>query len=290
MPKAIFIIALVLTFASQAAAQSYQRVAVSDGRFERLHDIVLSPDKRFLYLADLGNNEVKVLDPMSLRVLGRIGDGQLRSPHDVAFDRSGRRLVADSGNDRVAVFQVDGVEGRLIASWSGKIRSPEGVAELPSGDVAVTDTGCDGIAIFRAGKNVAYFDRPAGDSRRFASPHDIMTDHSGRIIVADSGNHRLLLMTLSDALRVVQTIEGKPYKLNEPKYLAIDAEKRLYVADEYNDRVLILDRRWQIVGQIGSGRKGRGKDQLNHPEGVAVDGDRIWIVDTYNNRVLRYRR
>ncbi|MBT6094296.1 MAG: 6-bladed beta-propeller, partial [Rhodospirillaceae bacterium] len=40
----------------------------------------------------------------------------------------------------------------------------------------------------------------------------------------------------------------------------------------------------------GSGEKGDADGQLNWPEGVYVKGPDIWVADTYNNRILRFRR
>ena len=52
------------------------------------------------------------------------GDGQLRSPHAIAFDSQDRLYVADRGNSRVAVFDKD---GRFLAAWK-QFGRPSGVA------------------------------------------------------------------------------------------------------------------------------------------------------------------
>lgn len=101
--------------------------AASDTSFSRLHDLVLSPEAAYLYVSDVGNDAVQVLDPMTLRTLGTIGPDELDSPHDVVFDARGRLLVADTGNDRVAVYEVAGTRGKLVAELTGGLRSPEGV-------------------------------------------------------------------------------------------------------------------------------------------------------------------
>ncbi len=83
-------------------------------QFSRPHDLVLSPDRRLLYVADVGNNTVQVLDPKTLRIVGKIGADDLDSPHDVFFDDKGRLLVADTGNDRVVIYEVRGAEGKQV--------------------------------------------------------------------------------------------------------------------------------------------------------------------------------
>ena len=82
---------------------------ISERVFSRPHDLVLSPDGKFLYVADVGNNVVQVLDPASLKILGKIGGGDLIRPHDVAFDKRGRLLVAPrEGDGRVVPASLEG--------------------------------------------------------------------------------------------------------------------------------------------------------------------------------------
>ncbi len=41
----------------------------------------------------------------------------------------------------------------------------------------------------------------------------------------------------------------------------------------------------------GSGaRAADGDGQLDRPEGVTVRGDHVWVSDTYNNRILLFKR
>ncbi len=55
----------------------------------------------------------------------------------------------------------------------------------------------------------------------------------------------------------------------------------MFVADEYNNRILFLDSDLRPAGEIKSG--------LNQPEGVEVLDDRLWVSDTYNDRILLYK-
>ena len=64
-------------------------VAESDRDFSRPHDVVLSPDGAFLYVADVGSDSIKVLDATTLVTLGAFGADRLSGPHDMAFDRQG---------------------------------------------------------------------------------------------------------------------------------------------------------------------------------------------------------
>ena len=251
----------------------------TDRSFSRPHDLVLSPDRRLLYVADVGNHVVRVLDPASLETLGRIGEGDLASPHDVTFDREGRLLVADTGNDRIVVYRLTGhdLAGERTAVWTSEMGSPEGVAAAPDGEVFVTNASLGTVIVLREGRVVRRLKRVAG--RNLSRPHDIHIDRQGRVFAVDPGNERILV--LDGSLHATKVLKGSFYGFNEPKYVATDDRNRVFVADEYNNRILFLDGNLRPAGEIKSG--------LNQPEGVEVLDDRLWVSDTYNDRILLYK-
>ena len=115
-------------------------VAESDRDFSRPHDVVLSPDGAFLYVADVGSDSIKVLDATTLVTLGAFGADRLSGPHDMAFDRQGRLLVADTHNHRIAIYDVDGASGLFVGEVSGALRKPEGVDVAADGTIYVTSS------------------------------------------------------------------------------------------------------------------------------------------------------
>lgn len=87
---------------------------------------------------------------------------------------------------------------------------------------------------------------------------------------------------------------GGPLLFNHPGNIASDG-KRLILADRNNNRVLI----WNelptqnkepdlVLGQKDfiQNNPGTGLDQMNWPVGVATDGKRLLVADTYNDRIL----
>lgn len=255
-------------------------VAASEQTFSRPHDLVVSADGRFLYVADVGNNRIAVLDPETLQTLGTIGESELNAPHDVTFLADGRLAVADSGNHRIALFQVSGPHGDLIESWGG-FSSPEGVAEGHEGQVYVSNTGSGTVVLVRDGqirRQVSGFERP----------HDVLVDAMGKVLIADSGNDRIVF--LDRGLQRTKVLGPAEYGFQEPKYLAEDEDGRILIADEYNHQIKILDWTCRPIGTIGDGTEGYGGGHLRLPEGVATHGPDIFVSDTYNNRILRFRR
>jgi len=286
---------VLLSASTPSVGEDFRPVLMktSAAEFSRPHDLVLSPDGRFLFVADNGNDVVKVLGPDSLRVLTVIGDGQLSAPHDVTFDAGGRLLVADTGNDRIAVYRFgdagpkDPGKTELIETWNQDMGSPEGVAVGAKGRVFVTNAGLDTVMALEGGRVVKIAGGSGRGNNQYNRPHDVHVDRRGRVIIADSGNNRF--QVLDRDLNFRGAWRGPPYHFNEPKYLADAEDGMVFIADEYNNRIVILNESDQPVGMFG-GKVGPLSGLLNQPEGVEVKGGRLWISDTYNNRILLFRR
>ena len=268
---------------------TFEPAALSGPVLSRPHDLVLSADGRFLYVADLGNNVVHVMNPDSLEIVGAIGAGELSAPHDVAFDEHGRLYVADTGNDRVAVYSIDGARGSLVFELNDGVERTEGVAPVAGGRVYVTSVARNEVSYFEDGKKIKAVGGSGSEPNRYSRPHDVDVTSDGRVIVADPGNNRL--QVLSSELEFISSIGGPPpYDFNDPKYFAIDSKGRIYVGDQFNHRVLVFDSNWNLTGRMGTGEAGNGRNQFNGLEGVVVRGKHVWIADTYNHRVVRYLR
>lgn len=276
----LYLMIIILAPGIPAAGFQATFVMASGEIFALPHDLELSPDGRYLYVADNGNDRVAVLEPDTLNTVGFIGASELSAPHDVTFDQQGRLLVADSGNNRVVFYLVDAARAERVAVIQGDFRRPEGVAAHSSGRVYVTGAYSDNVLAFENGLQVAAF---GGLSR----PHDVETDKQGNVLVVDSDNDRLLVM-LPD-LRLVKTLAGAPYHFNGPRYAVFDQKGRVFVADKHAHRVKVIDPDGGLLGAIGTGKPGKGPGLLNTPEGVAVRGRDVWISDTHNHRIVLYR-
>jgi len=84
--------------------------------------------------------------------------------------------------------------------------------------------------------------------------------------------------------------EKKDYLRFPGKVLADENHDRLFIADSGNNRVLITDLQGQVldvIGQLSHGQKDGGFDeaQFFHPQGLALDGQILFIADTENHLV-----
>lgn len=242
------------------------------------HDIVLSPDGTLLYVADNAHDRIAVLDAETLKEVGILAKGEVSEPHDVAFDAKGRLLVADTGNSRIAIYEVNRASGKLVGSLKDRIRRPEGVAVHADGRVFATGAASNNLVIYRDGKVI-------GEVGGFASPHDVEFDPKGGIWVADASNDRMV--RLNEDLKITKVLAGKPYGFKGPRYMDFDGVGRMFVADKYNHRIKIIAPDGRLMGVLGRA-SGKGEGLFDRPEGVAIRGSEVWFSDTYNDRIVRY--
>ena len=81
--------------------------------------------------------------------------------------------------------------------------------------------------------------------------------------------------------------EARP--LSFPGKIEVDAG-RLFIADSGHNRVLVTNREGEVQTIIGSGEHGNNDGafdsaMLNHPQGMAVDGNRLYIADAENHTI-----
>lgn len=285
MRSVIFAAFLLLTSltGAQPALRATQLAEFANG-LSQPHDAAFSPDGKLIYLTDMANSRIRVLEAMTLKPVGSFGTGELSYPHDAEFDKSGRLLVADTGNDRVAIYEVKGAQARLVAELKG-LSGPEGVAVAPDGRVLVTNTRNATISVFRDGKLERTFAGPGTKDGELGNPHDVEAASDGSVYVVDSGNNRVQVF---DAALNHRATFGLALGLSGPKYLAIDGD-RVWLADEYNHRILLLDRGHKLLGVLGSGKRGRAPDAFHKPEAVLARAPHVWVIDTYNDRIVLLR-
>lgn len=285
-PAALALLVFAACVAAQPAAPNLKAVQLAEFAegLSQPHDAALSPDGKLLYLTDMANSRMVVLETMTLKLVGTFGKGELSYPHDAEFDQAGRLLVADTGNDRIAIYAVHGAQAKLVGELKG-LAGPEGVGVAPDGRVFVTNTRAATLAVFRDGKLERTLGKYGAGAGQFANPHDVDVAADGSVYVVDSGNDRVQVF---DAGLTLRASFGPELKLNAPKYLGFEGE-RIWLADEYNHRILLLDRKHKLLGMLGTGARGRGANAFYKPEAVLARGSLVWVMDTYNDRIVLLR-
>jgi len=277
--------------AQGAAWQPPEPLRVSDAIFSEPHDIALSPDGLYLFVADKGHNAVEIVVPGSLEPIGQLGSGTFASPHDIAFDKRGRVYVADTGNGRISVWKFDGVTkyagvlAEFVEEWSDGIEKPTSIALSTGGRAYVTDVHANALLVIDNGvvtQRVTRIDGVALDH-----PHDVGVGSDGSIYLTDPGNDRIVI--LNPDLSLNRILDKTTHGFEAPKYLGLDGDDMLFVADKTNDRIRMLSGGGEFI-HTGDIDGSIATDGLNGPKGFAVDGRYIWVSDTRNNRIILLRR
>jgi streptogramin lyase len=244
------------------------------------HDIAFGPDG-LLYVADKFGARIAVIDPETLDLVGTFAEGALPNVHDIAFGPDGRAAVAVTGLSAVLVFED------LASPVETARRYPasrtEGALMHSNGRLYAMAGGSGRLIAYEGEAVIAVAEGHFG-------AHDVAEGPDGDVWVADNFNRRLVRYTADLALK--QVLDGPQYGFRGPRYLDIDDFGRLVVADQDAHRVLLIDPDagdgGALIGVIGDGAPGAGPGKFDDPEGVAVRGERYFISDSDNNRIVRY--
>ena len=245
------------------------------------HDLKLSPDGRYLFVADVGNDRIAILDPETLTMVGTFGEDHQSGTHDIDFDATGQAYVASTHNNRVIIYTLNGKDATPVNELTTRIRGPEGVLAHPNGRVYVAGAWSNNLVVF---ENGVMIDELGG----LSAPHDIELAANGSDIwVADAGNDRILL--LSEDLMIKRELSRESYGFDGVRYMDLLDDHSLVAADKNNHQIKFIAADGKLSLVIGDGRPGRGPGKFRTPEGVEVRGTDLWLSDSGNNRVVRYR-
>ena len=195
--------------------------------------------------------------------------------------------VADTGNDRIQRFTLDGGHGAQVVA-PGTLAAPQGIAVrgtrlLVADDqhhrVAVFDTGGHPLASVGAG--------PGSSPGQLSNPYDVAADPAGRVFVADDLNQRIVRFSSPPAYPYKArwgAYGTQPGQLAYPRGIAVDGQGLVYVADTGNDRIDVFDASGNLLRSFGA--SGRAPGQFDEPVGVAADaGGLRAVTDAVNGRV-----
>ncbi|HEX4997503.1 MAG TPA: energy transducer TonB [Terriglobia bacterium] len=235
-----------------------------------------------IYIAENGRVRKRGADGFSVHVAGSrttgfSGDGgpatsaELGASVSLAVDRVGNLYIADHQYLRIRKVDVDGI----IQTIAGN---------------GTSGTGGDG--------------GPA-TAAQFSSLGEIAVDSAENLYVADPLSHRVRRITPNGT---IDTFAGNGLtgfsadrgpataaRVQAPEHLAVDAAGNLYIANTTYGRIHKVTSTGTILTVAGNGKTGFSGDgrpateaQLNHPTGIAVDGDgNLYIADSGNYRIRK---
>lgn len=224
--------------------------------------------------------------------------------------------VPDTHYHRVMIFRPpDSLEGEpeLIGSFGefgqepGQFIYPTDVAVL-TGDSGRVERiyvseygGNDRVSVFGPSFELLFtfgqFDEPSGDDATFSRPQSMELDLDRReLIITDACHHRIGRFTLDGEL--IAWIGGEEAEAGDeasglasfyyPYGLELLGDGTALVCEFAACRVQHVDlQTGRSLGVFGT--PGRGDGELANPWAVGVVGDSVLVLDSGNNRVIRFR-
>ena len=276
----LFFVAISFSANSFAAELEVQFLGASTADLKNPHDLKLSIDGKYLFVSDVGNNRVVLLNPETLEFISSFGADHQSGTHDIDFDLDGRAYIADTNNNRIAIYDIHGINAGFVGQLTERIRGPEGVLVHPNGIVYVAGAWSNNVVAFKSGDVVA-------ELSGLHAPHDLELAPNFDIWLADAGNDRMLL--LSPSLEIKRELSGAPYHFNGVRYQDVLEDGTLIVADKNNHQVKMINSDGTILLTLGDGTRGLGPGKFSTPEGIEVQNDKLWISDSGNNRIVKYK-
>lgn len=249
---------LLATDASHAWVQVFDKSGKYLGRFggkgdedhnlEKPEGIAVDPDGN-IFVADYITGFIKKYDASYkwLLTFSEYGSGKGQNMKSEFMDiRDGRLYMAEAGNHRVDVFDLNGkflfdFGGPGIAP--GQLNNPEAAKFNSEGKLYVSDLKNDHVQVFdKDGKFLSAFGRTGSALGELKSPAGIAFDKNDNVYVTEIGNDRVQVFDKNGKALTVWGKKGSgPGEFGNLHGVIIDkATGYVYVADTANSRIQVF--------------------------------------------------
>ncbi len=249
---------------------------------ERPRGVGLSPDGSELYVAVSEENKIKVVDPVSLKIIREFEAGS--DPETFAVHPNGHIYISNEDDAKATVF--DPKTGKQVAEIKVGLE-PEGVAISPDGKhVIVTSESTNMLHVIKTPENIIESNILIGSRPRAATFNKAgniayaTAEISGEVVKVDMVNAKIL--------KTGSTGDSK----SKPKDVVLSKdEKVIYVAGGRANKVVVMDAdSLEIIKGIPVGKRVWGlaisKDGKHVVSTNGVSGT-VSIIDTDTNEVIK---
>jgi sugar lactone lactonase YvrE len=214
-------------------------------------------------------------------------DDKLNRPQGCCLDLDSSLIyIADTDNDRVIVFAMD---GEYIGPFltSRPVKRPFDLIVGPDSLIYISQIGEKSIEVFNK-KGVWQTSIPKSPRRKEweFKPGRMVFDRKGRLLVNDRGTGAVWFMTREGKVLKRQYVGQKGEGSRLLSGIALDTSGRIYVISAQGSPVItVLDPEGAQTHSFGR-HGGLYEDSLSFPHSLAVDNkDRIWVVDAFRHTI-----
>lgn len=211
------------------------------------------------------------------------GDGQIANGSDLTTDPAGNLLVLDRQNDRVLVFNSDGVYESQFGSFGtapGQLQGPRGIGTDSAGNVYVLDSQNSRIEVFDSSHVFSRTIPITGSGWAMAvSP-------TGNDIYLSSGNSAPFITRLDGSGNTIGqwgSVGSGNGQFANIYGLAVDAQGNVYAGDDHLERVEKFTSDGTFIGQTST------PSEYQIANALAIDAaGNMWISDGAGERVRQF--
>lgn len=208
-------------------------------------------------------------------------------PQDVTIDSQGRIYVADTGNNRVQVFDADFI---YLKSIKDLIRPISVVTNNSMLFVIESSPMVARISRYDHSFRLMGQIGQSQDLRRILEcPTDLCLLGDQRMFVTDSDKNCVVMYSLEGEYLGQFSISGEKLgELSIPTSITGDSKSNLYVVDSGNHRVQVFGNKGNFLWSFG--KEGEERDELRYPYDIVLDEEKglVYITDSGNNRLVLF--
>ena len=243
---------------------------VAEARFSYPQGILY--DNKNLYIADTGNNSLRFVDLETQKVKTIIGSGE----------------------------QGDAVQVKRIDAKNVDLSAPTDLEFFPDkSNIAISNSGTNQILVFDIkNKSISILvgngDRGEDDGiypeNSLAQTAD-MAVYGGKLYFVDGPTSNLRVANKDGVLKTLYSNKTSK-KLQNPRGLIVD-DTGAYISDSFNHVIRKYDFNSQQLNTLYGYSRGEdvgAKTTFDEPSGLVAIIDKLYVVDTNNNRVLAVNR
>lgn len=263
---------------------------LSKGQFSYPRAIDVDSVRKVIYVIDKQARVQRFGFDGKVQAMWHMPESANGKPTGVSVASDGRVFVADTHYFRVIAYDADGHELHRFGEFGrgpGQFIYVTDVAIGPDDRLYVAEYGGnDRIQVFDSSGHYLFEFSDLGEPHgRFNRPQAIAfnADRS-ELYIADACNHRIVVVNpQGQFLRSFGSAGRGTGQLTYPYGLTVLEDGGVIVAEFGNNRVQSFDRNGHSTGLFGT--LGRGEGQVMYPWSVASTNDRVFVLDSGNNRV-----